>query len=154
MSARHLSYHSKMNNSLHFTHIKNHLLKFTYIAEYLNNSLFGSGSWLWICDSLQVIVQRSLAAKTLTHAKGGSLLAAYLKILPFFAVMLPGMISRILFTGKTWNVCLNESSQHLWKCAQLKFLPNRHFHFYNECLINLWPKGTYDNRVEWHILDI
>lgn len=48
---------------------------------------------------LQVIVQRSLAAKTLTHAKGGSLLAAYLKVLPFFAIMLPGMISRILYTG-------------------------------------------------------
>lgn len=48
---------------------------------------------------LQVIVQRSLAAKTLTHAKGGSLLTAYLKVLPFFAIMLPGMISRILYTG-------------------------------------------------------
>lgn len=48
---------------------------------------------------LQVIVQRSLAAKTLTHAKGGSLLAAYLKVLPFFVIMLPGMISRILYTG-------------------------------------------------------
>ncbi|XP_045884743.1 sodium/myo-inositol cotransporter 2 [Micropterus dolomieu] len=52
--------------------------------------------WYWCSD--QVIVQRSLAAKNLTHAKGGSLLAAYLKILPFFAVMLPGMISRILYT--------------------------------------------------------
>lgn len=47
----------------------------------------------------QVIVQRSLAAKTLTHAKGGSLLTVYLKVLPFFAIMLPGMISRILYTG-------------------------------------------------------
>ncbi|XP_058509908.1 sodium/myo-inositol cotransporter 2 [Solea solea] len=52
--------------------------------------------WYWCSD--QVIVQRSLAAKTLTHAKGGSLLAAYLKILPFFIILLPGMISRILFT--------------------------------------------------------
>uniref|UniRef100_A0A4W6DTD5 Sodium/myo-inositol cotransporter 2 n=1 Tax=Lates calcarifer TaxID=8187 RepID=A0A4W6DTD5_LATCA len=52
--------------------------------------------WYWCSD--QVIVQRSLAAKNLTHAKGGSLMAAYLKILPFFAVMLPGMISRILYT--------------------------------------------------------
>lgn len=52
--------------------------------------------WYWCSD--QVIVQRSLAAKNLTHAKGGSLLAAYLKILPFFVIMLPGMISRILFT--------------------------------------------------------
>ncbi|KAM3598036.1 uncharacterized protein V6R79_012603 [Siganus canaliculatus] len=52
--------------------------------------------WYWCTD--QVIVQRSLAAKTLTHAKGGALLATYLKIIPFFAVMLPGMISRILYT--------------------------------------------------------
>uniref|UniRef100_A0A3Q3E470 Sodium/myo-inositol cotransporter 2 n=1 Tax=Hippocampus comes TaxID=109280 RepID=A0A3Q3E470_HIPCM len=52
--------------------------------------------WYWCSD--QVIVQRSLAAKTLSHAKGGSLLAAYLKVVPFFAIMLPGMISRILFT--------------------------------------------------------
>uniref|UniRef100_A0A3Q3GNK5 Sodium/myo-inositol cotransporter 2 n=1 Tax=Labrus bergylta TaxID=56723 RepID=A0A3Q3GNK5_9LABR len=52
--------------------------------------------WYWCSD--QVIVQRSLAAKNLSHAKGGSLLAAYLKVLPFFAIMLPGMISRILYT--------------------------------------------------------
>ncbi|XP_029293907.1 sodium/myo-inositol cotransporter 2 isoform X1 [Cottoperca gobio] len=52
--------------------------------------------WYWCSD--QVIVQRSLAAKTLTHAKGGSLLAAYLKILPFFVILLPGMISRVLYT--------------------------------------------------------
>uniref|UniRef100_A0A8C4ZEA3 Sodium/myo-inositol cotransporter 2 n=1 Tax=Gadus morhua TaxID=8049 RepID=A0A8C4ZEA3_GADMO len=51
--------------------------------------------WYWCSD--QVIVQRSLAAKTLSHAKGGSLLAAYLKILPFFIMLLPGMISRILY---------------------------------------------------------
>uniref|UniRef100_A0A6Q2Z010 Sodium/myo-inositol cotransporter 2 n=1 Tax=Esox lucius TaxID=8010 RepID=A0A6Q2Z010_ESOLU len=51
--------------------------------------------WYWCSD--QVIVQRSLAAKNLLHAKGGSLLAAYLKILPFFIMVLPGMISRILY---------------------------------------------------------
>ncbi|XP_076853374.1 sodium/myo-inositol cotransporter 2-like isoform X3 [Brachyhypopomus gauderio] len=51
--------------------------------------------WYWCSD--QVIVQRSLAAKNLLHAKGGSLLAAFLKILPFFMMLLPGMISRILF---------------------------------------------------------
>lgn len=48
---------------------------------------------------LQVIVQRSLAAKNTLHAKGGSLLAAYLKVAPFFMMVLPGMISRILFPG-------------------------------------------------------
>ncbi|XP_063046730.1 sodium/myo-inositol cotransporter 2 [Engraulis encrasicolus] len=54
--------------------------------------------WYWCTD--QVIVQRSLAAKNLVHAKGGSLLAAYLKVLPFFMMVLPGMISRILFTDE------------------------------------------------------
>ncbi|XP_077305465.1 sodium/myo-inositol cotransporter 2 [Lithobates pipiens] len=52
--------------------------------------------WYWCTD--QVIVQRSLSAKNLSHAKGGSLLAAYLKVLPFFMMVLPGMISRVLFT--------------------------------------------------------
>lgn len=51
--------------------------------------------WYWCCD--QVIVQRSLAAKSLSHAKGGSILAGFLKILPLFLLIFPGMISRILF---------------------------------------------------------
>ncbi|XP_018417094.1 PREDICTED: sodium/myo-inositol cotransporter 2 [Nanorana parkeri] len=54
--------------------------------------------WYWCTD--QVIVQRSLSAKNLSHAKGGSLLAAYLKVLPLFMMVLPGMISRVLFTDE------------------------------------------------------
>ncbi|KAL1788611.1 sodium/myo-inositol cotransporter 2 isoform X1 [Sigmodon hispidus] len=51
--------------------------------------------WYWCTD--QVIVQRSLAAKSLSHAKGGSLMAAYLKVLPLFLMVFPGMVSRVLF---------------------------------------------------------
>ncbi|XP_032896641.1 sodium/myo-inositol cotransporter 2-like isoform X1 [Amblyraja radiata] len=51
--------------------------------------------WYWCTD--QVIVQRSLSARTLLHAKGGSLFAAYLKVLPVFLMVLPGMVSRVLF---------------------------------------------------------
>lgn len=51
--------------------------------------------WYWCCD--QVIVQRSLGAKNLTHAKGGSILAGYLKLLPLFMMIFPGMISRALY---------------------------------------------------------
>ncbi|XP_008068680.1 sodium/myo-inositol cotransporter 2 isoform X4 [Carlito syrichta] len=51
--------------------------------------------WYWCTD--QVIVQRTLAAKNLSHAKGGSLMAAYLKVLPLFIMVFPGMVSRILF---------------------------------------------------------
>ncbi|XP_006503064.1 sodium/glucose cotransporter 4 isoform X2 [Mus musculus] len=52
-------------------------------------------TWCWCTD--QVIVQRSLAAKNLSHAKGGSVLGGYLKILPMFFIVMPGMISRALY---------------------------------------------------------
>ncbi|XP_064616988.1 sodium/glucose cotransporter 4-like [Liolophura sinensis] len=54
--------------------------------------------WFWCAD--QIMVQRSLSAKNLSHAKGGSILAGYLKILPFFLFILPGMASRVLFTDE------------------------------------------------------
>nr|WLN44354.1 AAT14 [Sinonovacula rivularis] len=54
----------------------------------------------WYFCSDQVLVQRSLAAKNMSHVKGGSILAAYLKILPLFTIVFPGMISRVLFTDQ------------------------------------------------------
>ncbi len=51
-------------------------------------------------DSLQVIVQRVLASKNMIQAKGGCLLAAYLKFLPLFLLVFPGMAARVLFTDK------------------------------------------------------
>ncbi|KAK7496560.1 hypothetical protein BaRGS_00012212 [Batillaria attramentaria] len=53
------------------------------------------GIWVWCTD--QIMVQRCLSAKNMTHAKAGAVLAAGLKILPFFLWIIPGMISRILF---------------------------------------------------------
>nr|XP_025950993.1 sodium/glucose cotransporter 5 isoform X3 [Dromaius novaehollandiae] len=52
-------------------------------------------TWYWCTD--QVIVQRSLSAKSLSHAKAGSILASYLKMLPLFIIIMPGMISRVLY---------------------------------------------------------
>ncbi|KAL1777084.1 sodium/glucose cotransporter 4 isoform X1 [Sigmodon hispidus] len=52
-------------------------------------------TWCWCTD--QVIVQRSLSAKSLSHAKGGSVLGGYLKSLPMFFIVMPGMISRALY---------------------------------------------------------
>uniref|UniRef100_A0A8C0F365 Sodium/mannose cotransporter SLC5A10 n=1 Tax=Bubo bubo TaxID=30461 RepID=A0A8C0F365_BUBBB len=52
-------------------------------------------TWYWCTD--QVIVQRSLSAKSLCHAKAGSILASYLKMLPLFVIIMPGMISRVLY---------------------------------------------------------
>ncbi|KAL2090087.1 hypothetical protein ACEWY4_014775 [Coilia grayii] len=52
-------------------------------------------TWAWCTD--QVMVQKSLAAKNMSHAKGGCILGGYLKILPMFFIVWPGMISRSLF---------------------------------------------------------
>uniref|UniRef100_A0A8C3IA97 Sodium/mannose cotransporter SLC5A10 n=1 Tax=Chrysemys picta bellii TaxID=8478 RepID=A0A8C3IA97_CHRPI len=52
-------------------------------------------TWYWCTD--QVIVQRSLSAKNLSHAKAGSILASYLKMLPLGVIIMPGMISRVLY---------------------------------------------------------
>lgn len=53
--------------------------------------------WYWCSD--QVIVQRSLSAKNLSHAKAGSILTGYLKLLPLFLLVFPGMAARVLYPG-------------------------------------------------------
>jgi solute:Na+ symporter, SSS family len=53
------------------------------------------GIWYWCTD--QVIVQRVLAAKDVGHARGGTVVAGFLKILPVFMLIVPGMISRALY---------------------------------------------------------
>ena len=44
-----------------------------------------------------MIVQRTLGAKNNIHAKAGSIFAGFLKTLPIFIMVMPGMISRVLF---------------------------------------------------------
>lgn len=53
------------------------------------------GIWYWCTD--QVIVQRVLSAKDIAHAKAGTVLAGFLKILPVFMLIVPGMIARALY---------------------------------------------------------
>lgn len=54
--------------------------------------------WYWCTD--QVIVQRTLAAKNLSHAKGGIILASIIKVLPLWLMVVPGMTARVLFAGR------------------------------------------------------
>jgi SSS family solute:Na+ symporter len=54
------------------------------------------GVWYWCTD--QHIVQRVLAAKNVSEARSGTILAGYLKILPVFIFVLPGMVAAALFT--------------------------------------------------------
>ena len=48
------------------------------------------GLWYWCTD--QYIVQRTLAAANLTEARRGTIAAAFLKLLPVFIFIIPGMI--------------------------------------------------------------
>ncbi len=56
------------------------------------------GIWYWCTD--QVIVQRVLSAKDISHAKRGTVLAGFLKILPVFMLVVPGMIARAKFPAQ------------------------------------------------------
>ena len=61
-------------------------------------------SWIWLKNgnyvgNFQVLAQRMLAAKNLTHAKGGCVTAGLLKILPMYMMVMIGMISRTVFPG-------------------------------------------------------
>lgn len=49
-----------------------------------------SGLWYWCTD--QYIVQRTLGAPSETEARRGSIFAAFLKLLPVFIFIVPGMI--------------------------------------------------------------
>ncbi|MGA9117593.1 MAG: sodium:solute symporter [Bacteroidota bacterium] len=56
------------------------------------------GIWYWCTD--QYIVQRVLSARNLDHARAGTILAGFLKILPVFLLILPGIIALHLSGGK------------------------------------------------------
>lgn len=53
------------------------------------------GIWYWCTD--QVIVQRVLSAKDEGHAKAGTIFAGFLKILPVFLLVMPGLIAFALY---------------------------------------------------------
>uniref|UniRef100_A0A0X3PN86 Sodium/glucose cotransporter 1 n=1 Tax=Schistocephalus solidus TaxID=70667 RepID=A0A0X3PN86_SCHSO len=64
-------------------------------------AIFGltvNATWYWCTD--QVIVQRVLAAKNLTHARGGIILACLIKMTPLWLMVVPGMVARILFADE------------------------------------------------------
>ncbi len=73
------------------------------IAWYFNSNypwpgmLFAApiiGLWYWCTD--QYIVQRTLAARNQTEARRGTIFAAFLKLLPVFIFIIPGMIALAL----------------------------------------------------------
>ena len=65
------------------------------------------GIWYWCTD--QVIVQRVLAARNEQQARRGSIFASYLKLLPFWIFIIPGIIAFAL--SKSGQLDLGASDQ-------------------------------------------
>lgn len=74
--------------------------------------LFGApilGIWYWCTD--QFIVQRTLSAKDQANARRGSIFAGYLKLLPLFIFVLPGIVAYALV--QRGELVLEQSDQAL-----------------------------------------
>lgn len=70
--------------------------------------------WFWCSD--QTIVQRALGAKNLKHSQAGTLFAAFLKILPPFIFLLPGIFAASLLPGI-------EDDKHVFLSMVSTYLP-------------------------------
>jgi SSS family solute:Na+ symporter len=60
--------------------------------------LFGApiiAFWYWCTD--QYIVQKLFSARSVNDARKGTLLAAFLKILPIFILVIPGLVAAVLY---------------------------------------------------------
>lgn len=55
------------------------------------------GVWYWCTD--QFIVQRVLSAKNINEGRKGTIFGAFLKLLPLFLFVIPGVIAFVLSTG-------------------------------------------------------
>src|SRR5690606_35101918 len=53
------------------------------------------GVWYWCTD--QYIIQRTLAARSLTDARRGAIWGGFLKVWPVFIFLVPGMIGYALY---------------------------------------------------------
>ncbi|XP_042881924.1 sodium/glucose cotransporter 5-like [Penaeus japonicus] len=89
--------------------------------------------WYWCTD--QVIVQRTLASKNMTHAKAGCILASYLKFLPLWLLVFPGMAARILYPERV--ACADPE-----ECIKICGSPGGCTNIaYVELVLNLLPTG-------------
>lgn len=70
------------------------------------------GLWYWCAD--QTIVQRVLGAKDENHARMGPLFAGFIKILPIFIFVLPGLICLALINQGKLPDGINESGDNTY----------------------------------------
>jgi SSS family solute:Na+ symporter len=79
------------------------------------------GIWYWCCD--QTIVQRVLAAKDEKNARLGPLFCAFLKILPVFIFVLPGVICVALVQKHTFGSAAPQTAADTYTFLVTHLLP-------------------------------
>jgi SSS family solute:Na+ symporter len=79
------------------------------------------GIWYWCCD--QTIVQRVLAAKDERNARLGPLFCAFLKILPVFLFVLPGVICVALVQKNAFGGAAPQTSADTYTFLVTHLLP-------------------------------
>ena len=79
------------------------------------------GIWYWCCD--QTIVQRVLAAKDERNARLGPLFCAFLKILPVFIFVLPGVICVALVQKHAFGDAAPQTAADTYTFLILHLLP-------------------------------
>jgi solute:Na+ symporter, SSS family len=72
-----------------------HLNQYSWLTILLGYPVLGI--WYWCSD--QTIVQRVLGARTERDGQNGALFAGFLKILPLFLMVVPGVIAYVLMKG-------------------------------------------------------
>jgi len=72
----------------------------SWVAVFLGYPILGI--WYWCAD--QTIVQRALGAKDENHAKAGALFCGFIKILPVFIFVLPGLFAYVLYKSNAMDL--------------------------------------------------
>ena len=72
-----------------------HLNKYSWLAVLLGYPVLGI--WYWCSD--QTIVQRVLGSKSQSDSQNGALFAGFLKILPVFLMVFPGVLGYLMYTN-------------------------------------------------------
>jgi SSS family solute:Na+ symporter len=77
-----------------------HLNKYSWLAVLLGYPVLGI--WYWCSD--QTIVQRVLGSKSERDSQNGALFAGFLKILPVFLMVFPGVIGYLMYTNGAFTL--------------------------------------------------